>query len=125
MHIMRNNLMKMTRKTLKRVTLAAVVGLMLFPMVAQSACYINGPIVRVIQYDDAYTTTGCYIYLRSGGPMSSFYYYSRSNDDNVCSSAVTALTSSVDVAISGNVTSCPTTGTGRWIGLVNYMWVNP
>jgi hypothetical protein len=117
--------MKNTLKMVKSVALTSIAGLMLLPMVAQASCYINGPIARVTQYDDSYTSTGCYVYMRSGGPLSSVYYYARSNDDDTCSNAVVAATSGIDTAISGNASACPTTGTGRYMGVVNYLLINP
>jgi hypothetical protein len=108
-----------------KTALASIAGLLLMPMAAQASCYINGPIVRVVQYDDSYTSIGCYIYMRSSGPLSSDYYYTRTNDDNICSSAVTAATTAADSSVLGNASSCPTTGTGRYMGEVQYLIVNP
>ena len=116
-----NNTLKMVRN----VALTSIAGLMLLPMAAQAVCTINGPIVRVLQYDDSYTSSGCYLYMRPGGPLASVYYYARSNDDNTCTNAAIAVTSAVDTTVSGDAATCPTTGTGRYIGVVRYMLINP
>lgn len=117
--------MKTTYKKVVNILLVLILGAVIFPVAAQASCTINGPIVRVIQYDDAYTSTGCYIYMRSGGPLTSYYHYSRSNDDNTCTNATIAATSGIDTTVSGAATSCPTTGTGRYMGTVRYMVINP
>lgn len=116
--------MKLTYKRVANTLLASLFGLVLLPAAAQASCYINGPVVRVTQYDDSYSSYGCYIYMRSTA-TSSYYYYARSNDDNVCNTAATAATSGVDVGISGNASACPTTGTGRSMGVTNYIIINP
>jgi hypothetical protein len=111
------------KTSLKGAIFALAASFVLLPIAAQASCYVNGPIVRVTQYDDSYTTTGCYIYMRNSA-LSSYYYYTRSNDDDTCSNAVVAATTGVDTYISGNASSCPTSGTGRYMGIVNYLIIN-
>jgi hypothetical protein len=112
------------KTSLKSVILALTAGSALLSMTAQATCTINGPIVRVTTYADAYTSTGCYIYIRTSA-LSSFYYYSRSTDDNICTNAVVAATTGVDTTLQGNTASCPTSGTSRYQGDTNYLVVNP
>lgn len=103
---------------------AVLFGGLILPVAAQASCYITGPIVRVTNYADAYSSTGCYIYMRNSA-LSSYYYYARSTDDDICSIATTAATTGVDVSMSGNAASCPTSGTGRNMGDTDYLIINP
>lgn len=118
--------MKVTtlNRSMRRAVLALTAGVLLSPIAAQAACAISGPIARVTTYDDSYSSTGCYIYQRDSA-LASYYYYSNSSDDDMCSNAVVAMTTGVDVAMSGNAASCPTTGTARYMGNLNYMIINP
>ena len=109
------------KKSMKNIALASIAGLMFLPLAAQAACYKNGPIVRVTQYDDAYTTTGCYIYMRTSA-LSNIFFYARSNDDNTCTNAVIATTSGVDAGLSADAATCPTSG---YMGVVRYLNINP
>jgi expansin (peptidoglycan-binding protein) len=117
--------MKTTYKKVINILLVLFLGVLFFPVTAQASCSVNGPVVRVWAYDDSYTSTGCYIYMRSGGPLSSVYYYARSNDDNTCTNAAIAATSGVDTQMAGSSTACPTSGTGRYMGVVQYLAINP
>ena len=116
--------MKSTYRTAIKTLLASLLGFVLLPVAAQATCSISGPIVRVLQYDDSYSSRACYIYMRSGNSLSSVYYYTRTNDDNMCSTAATAVTSSVDVYVRGDATSCPTADTARFMGELQYFIIN-
>ena len=113
--------MKLTRKV-SIAALLSVGSMVMLPMAAQATCYLTGPIVRVTQYDDAYSSTGCYIYMKTSS-LSSYYYYTNTSDDNICNSAVSAVASQVNTGVSGNASACPST-TG-YMGATNYLIINP
>ena len=117
--------MNSTYKKIINTILVSLFLVVLMPVAAQASCSVSGVIVRVTQYDDSYTSTGCYIYMRSNGPLTSYYHYTKTNDDNTCTNAAIAVTSSVDVRVNGSATSCPASGSSRYMGLVNYLIINP
>jgi hypothetical protein len=112
------------KSPLKSAILALTAGILLLPMAAQATCTVNGPVVRVTTYDDSYTSTGCYIYMRTGA-LSSYYYYAYSYDDNMCTNAVIAATTGVDAYAQGNASSCPSSGGSRGMGQLRYLIINP
>lgn len=112
------------KTSLKSAILALTAGAMLLPMAAQATCTQTGPVVRVTTYADSYTSTACYIYMRSSA-LSSYYYRTYTVDDNMCTNAAIAATSGVDTTIQGNASSCPTSGTFRNQGTLNYLIINP
>ena len=87
---------------------------------AQAACSITSHIVeRAIAYP-AY----CYVYFRPEGALTnSFYYYMRSTSDKICSMANSAQTDRSKVSASGDATTCPTTGTARYMGDATYLYI--
>ena len=110
--------------SLRRTMLSLTAAVLLSPIAVQATCIVTGPIVRVTAYDDSSSTTGCYIYQRNSA-LASYYYYTVTTDDDMCSNAVVAATTAVDVQIVGNAASCPTTGTARYAGTLNYININP
>ncbi len=112
------------KTSLKSAILALTAGAMLLPMAAQATCTQNGPIVRVSNYADQASSTGCYIYMRSSA-TSAYYYYTTTIDDDMCIAASIAATTAVDTSTQGNATACPTTGTGRYMGTLRYIVINP
>lgn len=100
----------------------ALTGLML-PMASQAAfCTKSGHIERVTQYADGISNYS-YIYMRTSA-LSNVWQYFRTTDDNVASSAVSALASTTRVTMSGETTatSCPSSG---YQGDLRYLIVNP
>ena len=110
--------------SLRRTMLSLTAAVLLSPIAVQATCTVTGPIVRVTTYADNYSGTGCHIYQRDGA-LASYYYYTVTTDDDMCSNAVVAATTAVDVPIVGNAASCPTTGTARNAGTLNYLIINP
>ncbi|CAN5205396.1 hypothetical protein BH11PSE9_BH11PSE9_00160 [soil metagenome] len=108
----------------------AVIGMFLslaaLPAVSNAACAITGVVVRVTSYDDAYTTTGGYVYFRTSS-LSPSYYYATSNDDDTISNAIAHMNSGRTITIGGDVAACPAVpaaGGAASIGTVSYMY-NP
>ena len=110
--------------SLRRTMLSLTAAVLLSPIAVQATCTVTGPIVRVTTYDDNYSSTGCYIYQRNSA-LATFYYSTITTDDDMCSNAVVAATTGVDVQMQGNAASCPTTGTARNAGTLNYLIINP
>ena len=110
--------------SLRRTMLSLTAAVLLSPIAVQATCTVIGPIVRVTTWDDSSSSTGCYIYQRNSA-LASYYYYTATTDDDMCSNAVVAATTAVDVQIVGNAASCPTTGTARYAGTLNYININP
>ena len=117
--------MKPTNKMAINILMALVLGFVFLPVAAQASCGKTGPIVRVTNYDDSYSSRACYIYMRSGGPLTSYYNYTRTNDDNICTTASIAATSGVDTTVRADASSCPTSGTARFMGELSYLIINP
>jgi hypothetical protein len=108
----------------KHAAMASLAILVVAPMAASATCTITGPIVRVTAYADSYSATGCSIYVRPSA-LATFYYSAITNDDDMCSNAVVAATTGVDATVQGDTASCPTTGTNRSMGALNYIIINP
>jgi hypothetical protein len=99
-------------------------ALVAMPSIAQATCTLNGVIVRVTQYDDAYTTTGGYIYFRTSS-LAPYYYYVVTNDDDMVSNAIAHMNSGRTVTIQGAVANCPAVpaaGGSAFLGTLNYIY---
>lgn len=107
----------------RTMTAAAIVAAL--PMTAQATCTEYGFITRVNAYDDGSGIPTHTIYMKRGsfGAL----YRVRTRDDNVASIATSALTSTVRVALQGDVASCPsTTGNDQKdLGNLRLIIVNP
>lgn len=98
----------------------------LSPGIAQAICTLNGVVVRVTAYDDAYSATGGYIYFRTSS-LASYYYYVVTNDDETISNAIAYMNSGRTATISGSTAACPAVpaaGGGAFLGTLNYIY-NP
>lgn len=96
------------------------------PAVSNASCALTGVVVRVTNYDDAYSATGGYVYFRTGS-LASYYYYATSNDDETISNAIAHMNSGRTITISGDIAACPAVpaaGGAASIGTVNYFY-NP
>jgi hypothetical protein len=87
---------------------------------ANAACFASAQQVeRVLSYG-----TYGYIYLRPAGALTnSFYYYVRTDSDKILSTAANAQTDSSRVNVYGDAASCPTAGTGRYMGNATYVYM--
>ncbi len=102
--------------------LAAVMA----PGLSNAVCTLNGVVVRVTAYDDAYSTAGGFIYFRTSS-LSPYYYYVTTNDDDVVSNAIAYMDSGRTATIQGSVAACPAVpaaGGAASIGSLNYIY-NP
>lgn len=106
------------------IFLAALVSLALFSILgtAQASCYQYGYVIRVLAYPG--TTSSNYIYLRTSS-TTNLWYYARTTDAKLTEAAATALTNRTRVYINANATSCPTSGTARYMGNVTSMILSP
>ncbi len=102
-----------------------VVGLALsvMPAAAQATCTITGTMARVTANSDSFSTFH-FLYFRAFS-TSSVYYFGRSFDDMIAEVATTAVANGTKVTVSGDAASCPTSGTGRFIGNVRWVSINP
>lgn len=87
---------------------------------ANAACYQGAmQVERVLSYG-----TYSYIYMRKAGALTNAsYYYMRTSSDKILSTAANAHTDSSRVNAYGNAASCPTAGTGRYMGEAIYVYI--
>jgi hypothetical protein len=114
----------MVKKIWVAVSIAS--ALVAMPSISSATCTLNGVVVRVTHYDDAYTTTGGYIYFRTTS-LAPYYYYVVTNDDDMVSNAIAHMNSGRTMTIQGAVASCPAVpaaGGAGYLGTLNYMY-NP
>lgn len=83
---------------------------------AQAAC------VQTCSGTASYTdNTGYWFYCAPVDTLySPYYYYFRTTDPELTHTLQNALASSQTVQISGNSTTCPSSGVSRYGGIVNY-----
>lgn len=108
------------------IILSLMLSSVMVPGLSSATCTLNGVVVRVTSYDDAYTTIGGYIYFRTSS-LSPYYYYVSTNDDDTVSNAIAYMNSGRTATIQGNVAACPAVpvaGGSASIGTLNYMY-NP
>ena len=95
------------------VVAAAAIGGLAAP--AQATCTPVGHVIGVEDY-------GGYAYVTlKTNPLSSVSYYGYTTDESLTQLAATALQSQTRVYVSGNASSCPTTGTVRYLGTLSYV----
>lgn len=111
------------KKNLFLFAIAFIIFTFTFPLAANALCAKSGTVVRVTAYADGYGTYH-FIYMKTS-PLSQFYYRAQTADDNMVEIANNALTSQTRVTIQGNARTCPTSGTGRDMGILRYIIVNP
>ena len=108
------------------LVLSFLLAAVMAPSLSNATCNLNGVVVRVTAYDDAYTTTGGYIYFRTGS-LAPYYYFVTTNDDDMVSNAIAFMDSGRTVNFQGNVATCPAVpaaGGAASIGSLNYIF-NP
>jgi hypothetical protein len=110
----------------KIATVAALLVSGLASLNANAYCFQSAQIVeRVI----AYNSGNGYIYFRPRTALSnsSYYYcYARGSDagyDAIMSTAAAAQTSRTEVNVYGEADTCPTSGTGRYMGDCYYLYM--
>ena len=106
----------------KRITTtlaAAAIGLF-FSTGAQASCFASNQMVeRVLSY-----ATYGYIYFRPESSLTnSTYYYMRTTSQQILALAAAAQASRSKVNGLGNASSCPSTGTARYMGEATYLYV--
>lgn len=102
--------------------LALAMAVFIFtPTLAEALCGQYGYVARVSTQPG---TSYSYIYLRTGGVVNYYYQFS-TNDSKLIDAALNAVVTRARVYIRGNASSCPTTGTGRYGGVVDYFAVSP
>ncbi len=104
----------------KWFSMSALLVLSLFAFQANAACIVSAQIVeRVLSYDG-----NTYVYFRPKGALTnSFYYYMRTTSDQIASTAANAQTDRTEVNAYGQATSCPTSGTARYMGDALYIYM--
>ena len=98
-------------------------SLLVLPGVSNATCTINGLIVRVLAYDDAFSATGGFIYFRPS-TLAPYYYFVSTNDDEMIGNAIDHMNSVRYVQIQGNVAGCPAVpaaGGSASLGSLNYI----
>lgn len=109
------------------VALSVALFSLLTPGVSSAVCTLNGVIVRVLHYEDAFSAvTSGWIYFRTSS-LAPYYYTAHSTDDDTISNAIAHMNSGRTVSIQGNIALCPAVpgaGSSVTIGRVNYI-VNP
>lgn len=108
---------------MKKLLLSALLAGGMFPLASNATCAQGGFVERVTAYNDGVGTYH-YIYMRNSA-LTNYWWYTRTTDDEMAVMASTALTSKTRVSIQGDAATCPTTGTGRYMGNMRYMLVNP
>ena len=108
------------------IVLSLILPSVLVPGLSNAACALTGIVVRVIAYDDSYTTSGGYIYFRTSS-LSPYYYYASTDDDDMISNAIAYMDSGRNATIQGAIATCPAVpAAGSWasIGTLNFIY-NP
>lgn len=108
------------------IVLSFMLSSFIVPILSHATCTLNGIVVRVTAYDDAYSSLSGYIYFRTSS-LSPYYYYVTTSDDAMMSNAIAFMDSGRTATIQGNVTTCPTVpvaGGSANLGTLNYIY-NP
>jgi len=113
--------LEMEKRLIKLSALAGMLAASLFASFnANATCYVAAlQVERVLSYG-----TYGYVYMRPAGALTnSFYYYFRTDSDKILSTAANAQTDASRVNAYADATSCPTTGTARYMGNANYIYI--
>jgi hypothetical protein len=104
----------------KRLLVVAmlVVGMVL-PLTADAVCSIRGEVVRVTDF-----TTSSTAYLRTSA-LSSIIYFGSTTDTDLRNALRSCENSRHRCHLLGNATSCPTSGTFRFVGTISTVIANP
>ncbi len=114
-------------KTPARTFLATTAVALSFGLAAQqaaAACSVSGKITRTYSYSAGANDYGfVYIFPETSGVPSTIYYaYIGTDDDRAANAISAAHSANHTVTLNGNATACPTTGTYRYIGSLNYAY---
>lgn len=108
------------------IVLGLILSSLMVPSLSHATCTLNGIVVRVSAFDDAYSTTSGYIYFRPSS-LASYYYYVSTTDDAMISNAIAYMDSGRTATIQGNIATCPAVpaaGGSASIGTLNFIY-NP
>ena len=114
---------KSMKKFLFLIAIASIIFTFTFPLSANAWCTKSGTVIRVTNRADGVGSWHS-IYMRDA-TLRSYYYWTRTTDDEMAEIANNALTSQVRVTIQGNRSYCPTSGTSRYMGTLRYIITNP
>lgn len=89
------------------------------PMTAQAVCTQVGEAVRAVQ-----TGTVANLYLRNS-PLGTIVWFGQALDTRLMNAAVAAAAGRQRVIVTGNATTCPTTGDLRSLGTITQIIINP
>ena len=108
-----------------KLSLAVVFALtvLMYPMESRAECNLTGTIVRIETKGTLGSTS--LIYFRSPTPITSHYFISSTDKLQVIVAATVALALQTRVYISGDVTTCPTSGASRKVGNIRTLVLNP
>lgn len=109
---------------MKKLALSALVVAGMLPLTSNAVCTQTGHVERVTAYDDSLGNAYHYIYIRNSA-LTNYFWSIRTTDDEMAEIAADALTSTTRVSVQGDAATCPTTGTGRFMGNLRYLIVNP
>lgn len=110
------------------IVLSFILASVMVPSLSNAAiCTLNGVVVRVTAYDDAFAAAS-FIYFRTSS-LVPYYYYVSTTDDDMVSNAIAYMNSGRTATIQGNtgVVPCPAVpaaGGAASIGTLNYIY-NP
>jgi hypothetical protein len=110
------------KKIISLLSAVFVIGLIFAPTVANATCsvIIYG---HKLYSSGSSTSTLSYIYGSPNG-NSTYYYYGYTTNPNLASTLQNAVANGNRVYLNGSVSSCPT-GSARYIGRLNYGYINP
>ena len=116
----------MEKSIRKLIVSGAVFGALVVSTSAQALCTQSGQIVeRFLAYD--YGASYVYFRPRTALTNSTYYYcYIRSSDpgaDRMASAAASSKANRVEVNVRGEATTCPTSGTARFMGDCDYIYM--
>jgi hypothetical protein len=107
---------------MKKLLLPVLLIAGLFPLTSSAVCSQYGHIERVTAVDGV--VASYYIYLRNSA-LRNYWWYVKTTNGEIAEIATTALTSTTRVYVRGNESTCPTTGTARKMGDLQYIIINP
>jgi hypothetical protein len=105
------------------ISMLVILGFAFFMMpTAEAACtQASGYVIRVSTNPGAGSS---YIYFRLNA-RDNYYWYGITSDAKLIDAAISALTNRTKIYITGNASSCPTSGSSRYIGTVTYLAISP
>ncbi len=111
----------MTMNAKKWIQMAAIGSILTTAsFLAQATCVVSsGQIVRVSVSPGS---SSSYVYIRPDS-LSTYYYQGTTTDQKMTNAAVAAVDK--QVYIYGDASSCPTTGTSRYMGQISYLAIKP